>query len=124
MKEFKFTGTIRPERIQPYDKFRKDYQSFRHDLVVSTGNSYPEVEVTIRVRDRRQEWIDKWYSKAENAESFVSFAFVKDGTVCIGRRKGDEFTVAAPRKGDKYDRKTGIAVAFAKFCGEKIPEYI
>lgn len=126
MKEFKFTGTMRPERIQPYDRFRKDYQNFRSALVVSTGNSYPEVEVIIRVHDRRQEWIDKWYSKAENAEAFeeVSFAFVKDGTVCISREEGDEFTVAAPRKGDKYDRKTGIAVAFAKFCGEKIPEYI
>ena len=96
-----------------------------HDLLRSLGDKR-EVKVIIQYEDPRQEWIDKWYSKAEIAESFeeVSFAFVKDGTVCICREEGNEFTVAAPRKGDKYDRKTGIAVAFAKFYGEKIPDYI
>ena len=126
MKEFKFTATMWHSRIKPDEKFSKQYQNFRHDLMMRTSKPYPEIEVIIRAYDPRQEWIDKWYSKAGDAESFdeVSFAFVKDGTVCISREEGDCFTVAAPRKGDKYDRKTGIAVAFAKFCGEKIPEYI
>ena len=125
MKEFKFTATI-SDVIIPDKKFRKEYEDFRHNLMMKTSRPFPEIEVIIRVRDRRQEWIDKWYSKAGDAEAFeeVSFAFVKDGTVCISREVGDDFKVAAPRKGDKYDRKTGIAVAFAKFYGEKIPDYI
>lgn len=36
----------------------------------------------------------------------------------------DNADVAAPRKGDKYDRKTGIAVAFAKTRDAEIPKYI
>lgn len=96
-----------------------------HNLVRKLGDGR-KIKVIIQYEDPRQDWIDKWYFKAGDAEAFdkVSFAFVKDGTVCIDREQGDVFTVAAPRKGDKYDRKTGIAVAFAKFSGEKIPEYI
>lgn len=120
MKEFKFTGTMRPERIQPYDRFRKDYQGFRHNLVVSTGNSYPEVEVIIRVHDRRQEWIDKWYTKAKEAR--VHLIFRKD--VVIAHNDFGDIATAAPVHGDKYYRHTGIAVAYAKLCGEPIPDYI
>lgn len=120
MKEFKFTGTLRPERIQPYDRFRKDYQNFRGALVVSTGNSYPEVEVIIRVHDRRQEWIDKWYTKAIRGDDFL--AFRKD--VVIAYNDLGEIATAAPVRGDKYDRHTGIAVAYAKLNGEPIPDYI
>lgn len=120
MKEFKFTGTMRPERIQPYDRFRKDYQGFRHDLVVSTGNCYPEVEVIIRVRDRRQEWIDKWYTKAIHDYS-VNLFFRKDVVIA---QCSDNIATAAPVRGDKYNRHTGIAVAYAKLCNEIIPDYI
>lgn len=96
-----------------------------HDLLCQLGDGH-KVKLTVQYEDPRQDWIDKWYFKAEDAEAFdeVRFAFVKDGTVCIDREQGDVFTVAAPRKGDKYDRKTGIAVAFAKFSGERIPSYI
>lgn len=123
MSEFTSMG-----KIKTYDKLfalkvTRDEQ-FR-DLLRKLGEGR-EVKVTIQYEDPRQDWIDKWYSKAGIAEGYeeVSFAFVKDGTVCIDREQGDVFTVAAPRKGDKYDRKTGIAVAFAKFSGVKIPEYI
>lgn len=96
-----------------------------HNLVRKLGDGR-KVKIIIQYEDPRQDWIDEWYSMAGDAEfcDEVSFAFVKDGTVCISREEGDVFAVAAPRKGDKYDRKTGIAVAYAKFVGEKIPEYI
>lgn len=29
-----------------------------------------------------------------------------------------------PRDGDKFDRMTGVAVAFAKACGERIPSFV
>jgi hypothetical protein len=128
MKEFKFTGTLHPERIQPYDRFRKEYQNLRGALMVSTGNSYPEVEVIIRVHDRRQEWIDKWYTKAKedekNGEIFIKFC--KDVTVvCVYATNSlQEIACAAPRHGDKYDQHTGVAVAYAKLCSAQIPDYI
>ena len=120
MKEFKFTGTMHCGRIQPYDKFRKEYQHFRGALVSSTGNSYPEVEVIIRVHDLRQEWIDKWYIEARRCG--VKLAFRKD--VVIAFNDFGDIATAAPVHGDKYNRHTGIAVAYAKLCGEKIPDYI
>ena len=120
MKEFKFTGTLRPERIRPYDKFSKDYQNFRRDLVLSTGNCYPEVEVIIRVHDRRQEWIDKWYTEARRSD--VHLIFHKD--VVIAHNDFGRIATAAPVRGDKYNRHTGIAVAYAKLCNESIPDYI
>lgn len=126
MKEFKFTGTLRPERIQPHASYHEAYQKFRAGLVSS--NPYPEVEIIIRARDPRQDWIDEWYNDARRAE--------KEGTIIIRHCKDATFVCAtqyisaydaacaAPRHGDKYNQRTGIAVAYAKFCGTGIPDYI
>ena len=128
MKEFKFTGTMHPERIQPHDRFRKEYQNLRGALMVSTGYSYPEVEVIIRVHDRRQEWIDKWYAEAKEDEKNgeILIKFCKDVTViCVyATTYSQEIACAAPRHGDKYDQHTGVAVAYAKLCNAEIPDYI
>lgn len=124
MKEFKFTGTLRPERIQPCANYRESYQKFRADLVTS-GWPYPAVEVIIRVRDPRQDWIDTWYTVAkEDDDIFIKFC--KDVTfICAKDTKyPQEIACAAPRRGDKYDKRTGIAVAYAKLCSENIPDYI
>ena len=121
MSEFTFKG-----KVDSYlGSIKIEDEKGLNNLVRKLGDGR-KVKIIIQYEDPRQEWVDKWYSKAENAESFgeVCFAFVKDGTVCISREVSDDFTVAAPRKGDKYDRKTGVAVAFAKFSGVKIPEYI
>lgn len=130
MKEFKFTGTLRPERIQPYDEFRKEYQNLRGALIASTGNSFPEVEVIVRVHDRRQEWIDKWYKAAKAAEKTgrLVIRFCKDAVfmyvVNYPSNGWSRCASAAPRHGDKYDQHTGIAVAYAKIKSEPIPDYI
>lgn len=114
-------------KIESYDecfllKITKEKQF--HDLLHRLGNGC-EVKVTIQYEDPRQEWIDKWYKRAvAAADDTVIFRFVKDGIVCIPVLVPEYAEVAAPRKDDKYDRKTGIAVAFAKTRGEKIPEYI
>lgn len=95
-----------------------------YDLVRKLGDGR-KVKIIIQYEDPRQEWIDKWYKRAvAAADDTVVFRFVKDGIVCIPVYDPEFAKVAAPRKGDKYDRKTGIAVAFAKTCDEKIPEYI
>lgn len=95
-----------------------------HDLLHRLGDGR-KVKITIQYEDPRQEWIDKWYKRAvAAADDTVIFRFVKDGIVCIPVDVPEFATVAAPRRGDKYDRRTGIAVAYAKLRGEKIPEYI
>ena len=119
MKEFKFTGTMRPERILPNDRYVQAYRKFRADVVRDFGQSYPIVEVIVRVRDLRQDWIDKWYTKA--CYSDCSLAFRKDVVVAAGYGK---VATAAPVRGDKYNRHTGIAVAYAKLIGEPVPDYI
>lgn len=118
MKEFKFTGTLRPERILPNTSYRASYQKFRAGLVANSP--YPEVEVIIRARDPRQDWIDKWYAEARRCG--VNLTFRKD--VVIAYNDFGDITTAAPVRGDKYDRHTGIAVAYAKLIGEPIPDYI
>ena len=120
MKEFKFTGTMRPERIMPDDRCRSAYQIFRRDVINSSGEAYPEVEVIIRVHDLRQDWIDKWYAEAQRRG--VNLIFRKD--VVIAYNDWGDIATAAPVRGDKYDRHTGVAVACAKLCGESVPDYI
>ena len=94
------------------------------ELIRELGNGR-KVKVTIQYEDPRQDWIDKWYSKAVAAAGeTVIFKFVNDGTVCIPMGFPEHTAVAAPCKGDKYDRKTGMAIAFAKTRNEEIPEYI
>ena len=95
-----------------------------HSLLCKLGDGR-KVKIIIQYDDPRQEWIDKWYKRAvAAADDTVIFRFVKDGIVCIPLYDPEYTAVTAPRKGDKYDRKTGIAVAFAKISDEKIPEYI
>lgn len=114
-------------KVESYDecfllKITKEKQF--HDLLHCLGDGC-KVKVTIQYEDPRQDWIDKWYKRAvAAADDTVIFKFVKDGVICIPVLEPEYATVAAPRRGDKYDRKTGIAVAFAKTYNEEIPEYI
>ncbi len=86
-----------------------------------------QVEVTVRIPDRRQDWIDMWYKRAMTAVDHLgscALKFCKDTTIMIERNPYPNITTAAPRHGDKYDRKTGIAVCYAKMRREPVPEYI
>ena len=92
------------------------------DLLTHLGNGR-SVDIIIRYTDRRQDWIDKWYTYACRDErcKTITIKHCKDATFIMGMAR---CASAAPRHGDKYDKHTGIAVAYAKLCGEKIPEYI
>ena len=127
MKEFKVQGYI--------DRFgvgSKDYQAILNIAKWATAHGINRtetpVEVIIRIPDQRQEWIDKWYADARAAEDEceIFIRHCKQSTFiclyCCGRDV--ELASAAPRHGDKYDYKTGIAVAYAKLLGRPIPDYI
>lgn len=115
-------------RISPDDKAA--YDAFLATLPTNTC-----IELTISARDQRQEWIDSHYNEAITASqsldtyddtNIAHIKFCKDVTIFIRHwiDTDDYIGVAAPRHGDKYDRKTGIAVAYAKAMGEAVPDYI
>ena len=95
-------------------------------IVAATGYGH-EVEVTVLVPDLRQDWIDMWYKRAMTAVDHLgscTLKFCKDTTIMVERGPFPNITTSAPRHGDKYNRKVGIAVCYAKMRGETIPEYI
>ena len=123
MKEFKMNGYLCPnsigvQNIRDYRQMRKTIQN-----MTNTNLLTPLVEIVIRVHDPRQEWIDKWYAFAREDErrKTITIKHCKDATFIMGMA---QCAFAAPRHGDKYDQHTGIAVAYAKLCGEEIPNYI
>lgn len=124
MKEFKLTGRLHENRIIPGN----GYSNILENIQLFTKSSAPRVELVIRVEDPRQDWIDEWYTAAKEAEKdgdlFIKFC--KDVTfICMWATEHPrEIACAAPRRGDKYDKHTGIAVAYAKLCNTKIPDYI
>lgn len=83
-----------------------------------------KVEVIVRIRDHRAEWIERFYTAAMHDvnQHLCTLSFCKD--VTIMHNFSGVLVTAAPRHGDKYDRKTGIAVCYAKLCGKDIPEFI
>lgn len=125
MKEITFTGFIRPQFIRAADDESRD---ILRNLYKGLQDEYQEVEVIVRVwdpQDLRKDWIDLWYMKAINRQGWggiiirhckdATFVYENDTGICAS---------AAPRHGDKYDYKTGIAVAYAKVMDEPIPDYI
>ena len=78
--------------------------------------------VTVENSDKRkrEKWVDKWF----NRYRFDAAAHMNTmGNITAVERYG-EVGISKPCKGDKYDEKTGIAVAYAKVHGANIPKYI
>ena len=76
-------------------------------------------------KERRDRWIkDSIY--AYLCHPNASFARIGETTVVAvySRYNGLLMGKATPVKGDAFDKDVGIAVAFAKACGERIPDYI
>lgn len=76
---------------------------------------------------RRQEWIDshinKFYAycgKFERVGDTIIVAYYNPHPLGYGVRMGR----STPINGDVFDLDTGIAVAFAKAMGERIPDFI
>jgi len=95
-------------------------------IVAAAGYGH-QVEVTVRIPDPRQDWIDMWYKRAMTAVDHLgscTLKFCKDTTIMVERSPYPNITTAAPRHDDKYDRKVGIAVCYAKMRNEPIPDFI
>lgn len=86
------------------------------------------LKITIEVSDPRQAWIDDWYNRAKTAEdngcAFIKYCRDTTIVVAYGTECLNEIGLSAPRHNDKYDRKTGIAVAYAKTVGAIVPNFI
>ena len=86
--------------------------------------TYRDFILTFSIPDPRGDWIEKWYKKAEEDDEVV-FRHHKTVTICSADwGSGDDMAISDVCKGDIYDRKTGIAVAYAKYRGEPIPDFI
>ena len=81
------------------------------------GNS---ITFTDSVAVKRAAWIEKW-SDRWYRDCNVHTGFM--GNITAVELYG-EIGISKPSHGDKYDRKTGIAVAYAKASGADIPDYI
>lgn len=98
----------------------------REALNLKQGKDY-EIEVkdnsiifTDPITAKRQEWIDYWYDKFR----FNSAAHMTTMNNITAVETYGQIGISKPSRGDKYDKKTGIAVAYAKTCGADIPKYI
>ena len=83
-----------------------------------------DLKLILSIPDPREDWIEKWYKKAKEDDEVV-FRHHKTATICVAYWGANEnIAISDVCKGDNYDCKTGIAVAYAKFCGEPIPDFI
>ena len=129
MKEYKITGVLRPSSISPIVGENGLYNVIRQNIQrMQNTQRAPLVEIIIRVDDPRQDWIDRWYAEAMTAEldGDIFIKHCKEATIVVnyGANIHDEIACSAPRHGDKYDYKTGIAVAYAKLRKHPIPDFI
>lgn len=72
---------------------------------------------------KRNAWVDKHYHQFKACYGDYK---VVDKTVVIALAwMGNvKMATATPVKGDKFNLRTGIAVAYAKACGERIPDFV
>lgn len=76
-------------------------------------------------KEERDRWIDGYYCAFLNNPN-ASVVHVGETTVLAfwSRALGLRMGAATPVRGDVFDHNTGIAVAYAKAVGDKIPDYI
>lgn len=72
---------------------------------------------------KRQKWINSRYAQFKNC--YGDYKVVGDTVVVALAWMGDvKMATATPVHGDKFELITGIAVAYAKACGERIPDFV
>ena len=72
---------------------------------------------------KRTAWVNKYYHQYQL--SIANSKRIGETTVvAVKRMNGISMGVATPVNGDKFDVHTGIAVAYAKACGESIPDFV
>ena len=125
MKEITYNGYVRSFGVRAVGEDLDRVRQFYEDLRFEDASAPLHCEVTIRVIDPRQRWIDKYYERAMSGLGFThDFRFCKDVTILASYSYPAQIVTAAPRHGDKYNRETGIAVAYAKWVGDPVPDYI
>ena len=127
MKEITYKGYVRNFGVRAVSDDCNRVRSFYDELRNGSDDIFTPLlcEVTVRVIDPRQKWIDDHYNAAMSGLGFShEFHFCKDVTILTSYSYPAQVATAAPRHGDKYNRETGIAVAYAKWQGETIPDYI
>jgi hypothetical protein len=92
--------------------------------LIATCTSEMEKRKQVR-KERRDKWIKETIC-AYLCEPNASFARIGETTVVAvySRYSGLLMGKATPVKGDAFDKDVGIAVAYAKAYGERIPDYI
>lgn len=85
-----------------------------------------KIETKSATEERKKTWVRKWY-KAYYENNNVNHEELDNQDIMVyswtkGRNK---VGIARCNKSiDIFDERTGIAVAYARYCGESIPEYI
>jgi hypothetical protein len=71
----------------------------------------------------RENWVKKYYNLYQN--STARAVWVGETVVIAIKWMGHiKMAAATPVNGDEFDTHTGIAVAYAKACGERIPDFV
>ena len=74
-------------------------------------------------REARKMWIENYYTQFQRC--YGDYKVIGNTVVIALAWMGNvKMATATPVKGDVFDLRTGIAVAYAKACGERIPEFI
>lgn len=72
---------------------------------------------------KRTAWVKKYYTQYQM--SVANAKRIGETTVvAVKWMNAVRIGVATPVNGDKFDAHTGIAVAYAKACGERIPGFV
>ena len=83
-------------------------------------------ETSARERKRKQErelWIENHYTQFQRC--YGDYKVIGNTVVIALAWLGNvKMATATAVKGDVFNLRTGIAVAYAKACGERIPEFI
>ena len=96
------------------------------DLTELMATCVSEMEKRKKVREeKRARWIKETYLMFLGHPNATIVRVGDTIVVAIHSRwDGLHMGKATPVKGDAFDKQTGVAVAFAKACGETIPDYI
>ena len=130
MKEIKIKGLVRSRylRTSVDDNLSRQAIYDLYENLLHSGRIDEKMEIIIRIPEPRNDWVNEWYAKAmmaaSNCDIFIRHCQQATFICQYGTYADDEMASSAPRHGDKYDYKTGIAVAYAKLRHQPIPDFI
>jgi hypothetical protein len=104
--------------------------SFEHMTDAEVKQLFCEVSEELENRKsqlaaRRERWVRRNYTRFIRHPHAVTLTVGETTVVSVyDEFMGNCIASARPVKGDVYDQKTGIAVAYVKAMREKVPSYI